>query len=166
MSRSAESLLQGFLRRAVQARAPLLAVRLRQYAEAEAMSWEELAASLGCSVDALNQVALCRPPRAENFVQDVEAIAGEFVNPARLLPLLRQLQVLETLSQAPTSISASEVAVSTPAPRLFLAARRREKRTLAEQDLDAEPTPTEADVPPVEEEAGEEVTLTAEEREE
>lgn len=78
----------------------LLAARLHHYAEAEGMDWDRLAASLECSVNALNAIALCRPPRPDTFAEDVEAIAGNYVSIERLFPLLRRLEVLDQLRAA------------------------------------------------------------------
>jgi hypothetical protein len=139
-------MIRGFLRRAVRAEAPLLATSLQRYAEAEAMTWEELARSLGCSPDALDQVALCRPPREENFVADAEAIAGEYLDPARLLPFLRQLQVLGTLAGAPAQASIPSAAAASPP--LFLAARVYEEEETYAAEVDAEAAPEEAEEKP------------------
>ena len=87
-------LLAQFVRRAIQSEAPLLAHALHHYAVAEGMTWMQLACDLGCTTDDLNQIAICGPPRAESFVADVEAIAADYVDAERLLPLLRRLQVL------------------------------------------------------------------------
>jgi hypothetical protein len=70
---------------------PALAHRVRQdpfflasalaiYAESEAMDDQQLAKQLGCTVDTLAPVRLCRRPRAEPplFRQDVEMIAARF----------------------------------------------------------------------------------------
>lgn len=135
MSKADKSMVRGFLRRARKLEAPLLATVLHRYAEAEAMSWDELARSLGCSAEALDQVALCRPPRDECFVQDVEAIAAGYMDSTRLLFLLRRLQVLGTLAGAPApGSSIAEAAAASPA--IFLAARLYESDALF--DLEAE----------------------------
>src|SRR5205085_8292872 len=69
-------LIAGLVRRAISTGVPLLAKGLDRYATAEGLSWEELARSLGGTPDDLNQVALCRPPRPECFVEDTQAIAA------------------------------------------------------------------------------------------
>ena len=118
-----ESAVRDFVRRAVHAGAPLLAVPLYRYAEAEGMSWEQLAAGLGCTVEALDQVALCLPPRDEHFVSDVAAIAGEWVDPARLLPVLRRLQVLSAMAGARAPETQSVQRGASTAPAMYFAAR-------------------------------------------
>lgn len=143
MSDAGETWIRSFLRRAAQTETPLLVTSLRRYAAAEGLSWEELARSLGCGPDALDQVALCRPPREESFVRDVEAIAAEHVDPNRLLPLLRRLQVLGTLACAPAPDAASSPDGAFPPvtgrvrgsnPPLFVAGRAHEGEEAEEGD--------------------------------
>lgn len=55
--------------------------RLAAFAAREQLSEEALAARLGCAVEALAQVRLCRAPRVDTsaaFRADVAAIAGKF----------------------------------------------------------------------------------------
>lgn len=80
-----------FVQRAIQKGAPLLATALQRYAVEQGRSWEDLAQELQCSEDALNQIALCMPPRPESFQQDAEAIAEEYADPERLTALLRKI---------------------------------------------------------------------------
>lgn len=78
--------------------AALLVTALREYAAREKLEWSALAARLHCDVDALNAIALCFPPREEYFVEDTKAIANGYTDWKVLLPLLRELQVLEGFS--------------------------------------------------------------------
>lgn len=117
------------VRRAIETDAPLLAAALHRYATAERIAWEDLARTLDCTLDDLNGIAICRPPRAGRFVEDVQAIADGHVNADRLLRLLRRLQVLETL--AGRTQEASDSFLSLPAePGVLLAARDREEDAL------------------------------------
>lgn len=86
-----------FVRRAIAAKSNLLAYSLHRYAMDEGMNWDQLARSLNVDTDALNQVALCPPPRNDRFMADVEEIAANYVDADLLLPLLRRLQVHEAL---------------------------------------------------------------------
>lgn len=87
-----------FVQRAIAMNAPLLATSLYRYTQSEGITWAELAQRLNCELEDLNGVALCGPPRTETFVEDVRDIANDHVDFARLLSLLRQLQVLAILS--------------------------------------------------------------------
>jgi hypothetical protein len=87
-----------FVCRAIEINAPLLATALNRYAKAENLRWSDLADAIGCTVDGLNAIAICRPPRPQHFVADVHEIAGDYVEPDRLLPLLRQLQLLHAFA--------------------------------------------------------------------
>ena len=110
--------------RAAETGAPLLALRLRRYAAQEGLSWEELARSLDGAAEGLDQVALCRPPRPEQFAADVAAIAAHYVDARRLLELLRRIEVLEAFATLPVSAAAD---LDTDVPGLLLAARAREE---------------------------------------
>lgn len=85
--------------RAARQGAPLLATALRQYAARERLDWPGLAARLHCDTAALDAIALCRMPREECFVEDVKSIAEGYTDWKVLLPLLRELQVLEGFSE-------------------------------------------------------------------
>jgi hypothetical protein len=115
-------LIEGFVRRAADTQAPLLAAPLRRYAIREGLSWEELARSLGGTTEGLDQVALCHPPRSERFVEDVAAIAAGSVEADRLLLVLRRIQVLGSFTGFP---AASMARPSDVASGLLLAARDR-----------------------------------------
>ncbi|MCW3052304.1 MAG: hypothetical protein JWN14_1474 [Chthonomonadales bacterium] len=133
-----------FVRRALQDDTPLLASALHRYAVAEGQTWTELAQALGCSVDGLNQVALCRPPRPESFVADVEAIAADYVDADHLLPLLRRLQVFaafaERAAEAPVDRNAE------PGRAMLLAARDREEEDEGEASQAPKEDPLATDV--------------------
>ena len=102
--------------------APLLAPQLARHMRAEGLTWTELAASLGTTSDGLNHIALCRPPRPDSFVADVEAIARDYVAPERLLNLLRQLQILEAFASHTAEASAYDADAT---GGMLLAARDR-----------------------------------------
>ncbi len=119
-----QQFLDEFVRRAAQTDCPLLAVSLKRYAEAENLTWEELAESLSGSVNGLNHVAACRPPRPDHFVEDVQAIAGGRVDPDLLLLLLRRLQVLHVLSTLDTT---EALEANSDDSGLLMAARDREE---------------------------------------
>jgi hypothetical protein len=124
-----------FVQRAIETDAPLLAVALHRYIEAEGLTWEQLARELGCTTDDLDAVAMCRPPRREYFSNDVRSIADRFVDPKRLLPLLRRLQVLEAFGQ-----DGATAAESHEAANLLLAARDRNGDLSEAADAQRQPT--------------------------
>lgn len=111
------------VRRAIETDAPLLAARLYRYTQNERISWAELARRLGVEEDRLNRIACCYPPREEQFLADVEAIAQHTgAQTARLLPVLRRLQVTEALADRAAETRAAYVVDQT-----LLAARDREE---------------------------------------
>lgn len=124
-------LQERFIQRAREQDGPLLARALQRYADAEGLSWADLAERLSCTEEALNRIALCLPPRPERFVADVEAIAEGRVAIEPLLVLLRRLQVLKAFAEAAEqdSPAGSETA-------MLLAARDREAEEI-EPDEDS-----------------------------
>jgi hypothetical protein len=111
------------VRRAIETDAPLLAARLNRYAHNERISWAELARRLGAEEYGLNRIACCYPPREEHFLADVEAIAQTGgVETARLLPVLRRIQVTEALADR-----AAETRGAYTTDQTLLAARDREE---------------------------------------
>ena len=121
-----------FVQRAIATNAPLLAMSLYRYTQSEGITWADLAQRLNCELKGLNEVALCGPPRAETFVEDVRDIAKDHVDFAGLLSLLRQLQVLTILSSSEVRLTftagIAEGEESVPvSSALLLAARDREK---------------------------------------
>lgn len=78
-----------------QERPNLLAGPLRLYKEQEGLDDRQLAAMLGCDVDALARLALCERPRpAPHFGKDIERIA-EYVQ-ADMWTLARVIRAAET----------------------------------------------------------------------
>ena len=74
-----------------------LACALAEYARSERLDDAALAARLGCSVETLTHLRLCRMPRAQAplFWQDVEKIAARFsVNAEALAEGVRRGQAL------------------------------------------------------------------------
>lgn len=68
------------------------------YQKHERKSREELAAELGCSLDVLDWLSLCRRPDEERFAEQVGLIAERFgVEPSRLAMVLRRVEVLDAL---------------------------------------------------------------------
>ena len=77
-----------------------LACALAEYARSERLDDAALAARLGCSVETLTHLRLCRMPRGEAplFWQDVERIAERFsVNAEALAEIARRGQCLMNL---------------------------------------------------------------------
>lgn len=93
------------LARRLESDAAFLAAPLAVYARSEALDDAGLAARLGCPVETLPLVRLCRRPRPDPlFGQDVERIADRFgLNSLALAEALRRVDALEALriGQAP-----------------------------------------------------------------
>lgn len=69
-----------------------------QYREHEGKSAEEIAAMLGCSLDVLEGLSLCRRPEQDRFAEHLRMIAKRFaVDPRRLAAVLRRVEVLDVL---------------------------------------------------------------------
>ncbi|XXF76302.1 hypothetical protein P2318_25035 [Myxococcaceae bacterium GXIMD 01537] len=69
-----------------------------QYRKHEGTSAEGLAAMLGCSLEVLDDLSLCRRPEQERFVEHLQRIAKRFmVDPRRLAAVLRRVEVLDVL---------------------------------------------------------------------
>jgi len=128
-------LAAGLVRQAAERRAPLLATSLWDYARAEGLSWSELAASLGCSEAGLDRIALCRPPREEQFMADAAVIAAGVVAPDRLVPLLRRLQVLGALAGLPRGTAMTGMGEAAPTG-VLLAAREDDEPEGGEEEPD------------------------------
>jgi hypothetical protein len=80
-----------------------LAALLRVYATSEGLDDAALASALGCRVEVLTGLRLCRAPRGEGegFRADVARIAGHFsLDEARLVGVVRRGQVLQALATA------------------------------------------------------------------
>jgi hypothetical protein len=69
-----------------------------QYRMHEGQSAQEFAAMLGCSLDVLDELYLCRRPDPERFAEHVRMIAQRFaVDARRLAAVLRRIEVLDVL---------------------------------------------------------------------
>ena len=73
-----------------------------RYRELEGRSPEQLAAELGCSLEVLHWLSLCRRPTGEEFTEQVLAITKRFaVDPLRLASVLRRVEVLDAFAARP-----------------------------------------------------------------
>lgn len=92
-----------------------------QYRKHEGLSPEALATQLGCSLEVLHWLSLCRrPDEGELFATHVQEVAKRFsVDPHRLAAVVRHAEVLEALS------ARTEGAEATSGNYLLLAARDR-----------------------------------------
>jgi hypothetical protein len=63
------------VRRAVREDSGLLAARLARRADEAELPWSGLAVLLGCTDEALDRMALCRPPRPDRFEEDLAEVA-------------------------------------------------------------------------------------------
>jgi hypothetical protein len=71
-----------------------------RYRELEGRTQEELAKELGCTLEVLHWLSVCRRPEGQDFTEQASAIASRFA--VELLPLvrvLRHVEVMEKLSQ-------------------------------------------------------------------
>ena len=82
-------------------RKEFLASLLAVYQEQKKLDDQQLAEFLGCDVEALTHLALCRRPRlVPNFRPDIERIALHVqANPLRLMQLVRTAESLEDMRQ-------------------------------------------------------------------
>lgn len=93
--------------RAARARAAesefFLAHDLARYASQTGQSDRELAAVLGCAIETLDHLALCRSPhRDDRFRNELEAIARRFqIDGTRLAAILRELDAVAAFEPAP-----------------------------------------------------------------
>lgn len=104
----------------------LLGYELREYRTFTRATEDDVATVLGCSRDALICLALCRrpDPSAPSFRPDVEQIALHCgVNPQRLAALLREVDSLRAIRQAPIQPHLADAQ-----PALLAAARDRKKK--------------------------------------
>lgn len=73
-----------------------------RYRKLEELSAEELAAELGCTLEVLHWLSLCRRPEGPRINEHVREIVERFpVDAQRLLAVLRRVEVLEALSIRP-----------------------------------------------------------------
>lgn len=98
-----------------QARPNLLAGPLKLYKEQEGLDDEQLAARLGCDVEALARLALCERPRpAPHFREDVGRIARYIqADAVQLALLIRAAETRESLTRntgasSPTLLAARD----------------------------------------------------------
>ncbi len=92
-----------------------------RYRELEGCTPEQLAARLGCSLEVLHWLSLCRRPEGEAFTEQVFTIAKRFaVEPLRLIPVLRRVEVVDALARAQGEAATEEGS-------LLLAARDRSR---------------------------------------
>ena len=104
-----------------------LASALSDYAQSEGLNDLGLASKLGCSLEVLSPLRLCRRPRQEptSFRQDVEQITSRFgLKPNVLAEVVRRSDVLSTLRRGKTGEAG-----------LLMAARDRSHKTLKGKDL-------------------------------
>lgn len=74
---------------------------LDEYCRIEAMTVDQLAAFLGCSVASLAWLALCRKPSREHFSDDISKVAERFhVEGRKLASIMRRVDVVAVLRRA------------------------------------------------------------------
>ncbi|RKH33772.1 hypothetical protein D7Y13_20385 [Corallococcus praedator] len=82
---------------------------------------EALAEELGCTLDTLNLLALCRRPEGDAFIEQVKDICRRFdVTPSALVSVLRRVEVMDALDT-----DASNGETSSDRGPLLLAAKDR-----------------------------------------
>lgn len=83
-----------------------LAAALEAYRQERGLSAQELADYLGCPIETLPFLALCRRPADGSFQRDVTMIAARFgVGAPRLASLLREVELLETVDHEGSRIA-------------------------------------------------------------
>ncbi len=98
----------------------MLGYVFERYRALMSLSEEELAVELGCSLEVLHWLSLCRRPTGEAFTEQVSVIAKRFaVERIRLIKVLRRVEVMDALSVRPAEGDATEEEL------LLLAARDR-----------------------------------------
>lgn len=91
-----------------------------KYRELEGRSAEQLAVELGCSLEVLQWLSLCRRPEGEKFTEQVDAIVKRFaLDPLRLIAVIRHVEVMDALT------ARSEGGVAAESRSRLLAARDR-----------------------------------------
>src|SRR5579859_6599133 len=108
-----------------QGRPDLLAWPLGLYQDQEGLNDQQLAARLGCSIEALSRLALCERPRsAPHFREDVERIAHYIqADMVQLAMVIRAAESREALRQHTAT-------TQDPARQMLLAARDNEDESL------------------------------------
>lgn len=91
-----------------------------KYRELEGRSPEQLAVELGCSLEVLQWLSLCRRPEGKKFTEQVDAIVKRFaLDPLRLIAVIRHVEVMDALT------ARSEGGVAAEGGSRLLAARDR-----------------------------------------
>ena len=88
-----------------------LAGALMSYKDENGLDDAALAAYLGCAVDDLPRLSLCRRPSEGAFMKDISHLATRFrLNGGRLAALIRHVEVLEDLraTGVPASMAARD----------------------------------------------------------
>jgi len=94
---------------------------LEKYRQFENKSPEALALELGCSLETLEWLALCRRPDEDTFAEDLSAIADRFnVDPNGLASVIRHAESLGVFA------ARQEDGQTVREPALVLAARDRD----------------------------------------
>ncbi len=76
----------------------MLGQTFERYRELEGYSPEQLATQLGCTVESLQWLSLCRRPEGDSFAEHVLLIARRFaLDASRLGAVLRHVQVMDVL---------------------------------------------------------------------
>ena len=96
-----------------------LGAAFEEYCQLEGVTRDDVATLLGCSLDSLAWLSLCRRPPADRFANDVSRISERFhVDATRLAQIVRRVDVVGALRQPTISREDEE--------RMLLAARDRE----------------------------------------
>ncbi len=96
-----------------------LGAALDEYCRNEELTREQLSSLLGCSLDSLAWLSLCRRPAPEQFAEDISKIAERFeIDASKLAQIVRRVDAIAVLRRA---INAQEE------DPLLLAARDRDK---------------------------------------
>jgi len=87
----------------------MLGHAFEKYRQLEGMSEEGLAKELGCSVETLNWMALCRRPEGERFKEQAIAIAQRHeVDAFLLVQVLGRLKIVESFRESSVDGSAQQ----------------------------------------------------------
>lgn len=71
----------------------------KRYRQFKNKTHEALAEELGCSLETLDWLSLCRVPGEETFAEDLDSIATRFaIEPNRLAPVLRLAKILQVFA--------------------------------------------------------------------
>jgi transcriptional regulator with XRE-family HTH domain len=91
---------------------------LDEYCRMEGLTREQLSTGLGCSVDSLAWLSLCRRPAPDHFAEDISKIAERFqIEASKLAEIVRRVDVVAALRR-PVSMQEAE--------SVLLAARDRD----------------------------------------